>query len=378
MQNLEGDIQHLAPLAAHLALRWHAWLLAGLILLVALLAAWIAHRLTFVMLRRGLGRSHEAFDGTLRRYLSRPLGLILPAIALLIVLPMLPVSAVTTGWIARLLGLTLTAGIGWLAIAGVGILADLVLDRSRANARSGLAGRRLRTESQVFRRIAISIIVVVTAGVMLMSFPSVRHIGVSLFASAGVAGLVAGLAARPTISNLIAGVQIALAQPIRIDDVVIVEGEWGWIEEITMTYVVVRVWDLRRLVVPLSRFIEQPFQNWSRTSEELLGTVFVYADYTVSVDALRQELKHILDGAELWDRKAWGLQVTDASEHTLQLRALMSASDSGRLWDLRCQVRERLIDFLQQSQPEALPHARLRLPEQSVTLDPARPAGQEA
>jgi small-conductance mechanosensitive channel len=363
VEKLQDDIRPLGASVEHLAVQWHVWLLALLIVLAALLGAWLAHRLTFLMLRRVLGHAHETFDGRLTRYLRRPLALILPVIALLIVLPALPFPPGAASWVARLLGLALTAGIGWLAVAGVDILADLVLERSRAEASSGLAGRRLRTQSQVFRRIAIGIVIVVTAGIMLMSFPGVRHVGVSLFASAGVAGLIAGLAARPTISNLIAGAQIALAQPIRVDDVVIVEGEWGWIEEITMTYVVVRIWDLRRLVLPLSYFIEQPFQNWTHTSEELLGTVFVYADYTVSADALRQELKHILDGDELWDGKAWALEVTDASEHTLQLRALVSASDSGRLWDLRCHVRERLIGFLQQRQPEALPQARLRLPE---------------
>jgi hypothetical protein len=196
---------------------------------------------------------------------------------------------------------------------------------------------------------------------MLMTFPAIRHVGITLFASAGLAGLVAGMAARSTLSNLLAGVQIALTEPIRLDDVVIVEGEWGWIEEIGTTYVVVRIWDLRRLVVPLSYFIEHPFQNWTRVTSDLLGTVFVYTDYRVPVDEVRVELHRILQASGMWDGKAWGLQVTDATEHTLQLRALMSATDSSTAWDLRCHVREKLIALLQQRYPQSLPRVRAEL-----------------
>ena len=166
------------------------------------------------------------------------------------------------------------------------------------------------------------------------------------------------MAARPTLSNLLAGVQIALTEPIRMDDVVIVEGEWGRIEEIGTTYIVVRIWDLRRLVVPLSYFIDHPFQNWTRTSADLLGTVYVYADYNVPVEEVRQELHRILKTSELWDGKTWGLQVTDATDHVLQLRALISAPDSGTAWDLRCHVRERLISYLQERHPSSLPRFR--------------------
>jgi hypothetical protein len=205
---------------------------------------------------------------------------------------------------------------------------------------------------------------------MLMTFPAIRHIGITLFASAGVAGLVVGMAARSTLSNLFAGIQIALTEPIRIEDVVIVEGEWGWIEEIGTTYVVVRIWDLRRLVVPLSYFIEHPFQNWTRVTADLLGTVIVYADYTVPVEEVRAELHRILQASEMWDGKVWGLQVTDATEHTLQLRALMSAADSSIAWDLRCHVREKLVAFLQERHPHSLPRVRAELDKAS----PQQPA----
>jgi small-conductance mechanosensitive channel len=184
---------------------------------------------------------------------------------------------------------------------------------------------------------------------------------VTLFASAGLAGLVAGMAARPALSNLIAGIQLALTTPINLDDVVIVEGEWGWIEEISATYVVVRIWDLRRLVVPLSYFIENPFQNWTRKTADILGTVMIYADYTAPVVALRIELHRILKATPMWDGKVWNLQVTNATDTVVELRALMSASSSGTAWDLRCHVREKLLEFLQREYPECLPKVRAEL-----------------
>ena len=186
-----------------------------------------------------------------------------------------------------------------------------------------------------------------------------------MLASAGVAGIVIGFAAQKSLATLLAGFQIALTQPIRIDDVVIVEGEWGRIEEITLTYVVVRIWDLRRLIVPITYFIEQPFQNWTRVSADILGTVFLYVDYNVPVDAVRKELTRLLEASPLWDRKVNVLQVTDSKEGTVELRALASASDAGRAFDLRCDVREKLVAFIQQNYPESLPRLRASLSQQS-------------
>ena len=225
-------------------------------------------------------------------------------------------------------------------------------------ANDNLVSRRLSTQVQVLRHIATVVIVILTISIMLMTFPNIRHLGESLFASAGLAAIVGGLAARSTLSNLLAGIQIALTQPIRLEDVVIVEGEWGWIEEITTTYVVVRVWDLRRLVLPLSYFIEKPFQNWTRESTDLLGTVFLYVDYTIPVEEVRQQLHRVLESSRMWDGKAWGLQVTNLTDRTVELRALMSAPESSTAWDLRCYVREKLVQFLQERYPECLPRAR--------------------
>ena len=219
--------------------------------------------------------------------------------------------------------------------------------------------RGLRTQLVVMRRIIEAASYVLAISLLLLQFEAVRNVGVSLLASAGIAGLVIGLAAQKSISTLLAGIQLSITQPVRIGDTVIVENEWGWIEEITLTYVVVKVWDLRRLVVPMTHFLDKPFQNWSKVSPEILGTVELYADYKTDVAAVRVELVRILhnEGRELWDGKAQGVQVTACGERTMTLRALVSASDAGKQWDLRCLVREKLIAFLQR-QPRGLPVLR--------------------
>lgn len=193
---------------------------------------------------------------------------------------------------------------------------------------------------------------------MLMTFPAIRQIGAGLLASAGLAGLIVGMAMKNTLSSLIAGIQIAFTQPIRLEDAVVVEGEWGWIEQIEMTYVVVRIWDLRRLILPLSYFIEHPFQNWTRQSADLLGAVTLNVDYTVPVEEVRKELRRIVESTDKWKGEVCALQVTDADKQTIQLRALVDARDSGTAWDLRCYVREKLIQFLQDKYPHALPRLR--------------------
>jgi len=192
----------------------------------------------------------------------------------------------------------------------------------------------------------------------LMTFPQIKHIGISILASAGVVSLVIGMAMKDTLANIIAGVQIAFAQPFRMGDAVVIENEWGWIEEIGMMYVVVRLWDLRRLVLPVSYFLEHPFQNWTRTSADLLASAFVYVDYSTPVDDVRAEFKRILESTPLWNRKVAVLQVSDADRYTMQLRALMDVRNSSDAWDLRCLVREKLIDFLQRNYPGSLPRFR--------------------
>lgn len=246
----------------------------------------------------------------------------------------------------------------WLAVRCIGVFENVAIRRYPLDIADNLRARRVITQVKVLGRIADVLVVFVGLAVMLLTIPGVRQIGASLLASAGVAGLVLGLAAKPVLSNLLAGVQIALTQPIRLDDVVIIEGEWGRVEEITGSYVVVRIWDERRLIVPLNWFIENPFQNWTRTSSQLIGTVFLWLDYRVPMAALRDELKRLCAGTAEWDGRVCLLQVTDTSDSAMQLRALVSASDSGRSWDLRCRVREGLIAFVQARYPDALPRWR--------------------
>jgi small-conductance mechanosensitive channel len=262
------------------------------------------------------------------------------------------------GTFSHALGLAIIGCIGWLLIDLSNIFHDIALERYDLTVADNYSARRIHTQVTVLRRVLVIVIVLLTIALMLMSFQQVRHFGETVAASAGVAGIVAGLAARSTLSSLIAGVQVAITQPIKLEDVVIVEGEWGRIEEILTTFVVVRIWDQRRMIVPLTYFIEKPFQNWTRRSSDIMGTVFLYLDYTVPVDEIRQELQRIVQSSDLWDGRVCGLQVTNTTDKSLELRCLMSSADSGKNFDLRALVRERLIGYIQKHHPESLPQVR--------------------
>ena len=279
-------------------------------------------------------------------------------LAMAIAIPVAPLELGTAEWLARLLLIGVIGLIGWAAITALEIAADLYLRQFRLDVEDNLLARKHVTQVRVLKRAADVLVVIVTIGAALMTFEPVRQYGVSLFASAGVAGIVAGLAARPVLSNLFAGVQLAMTQPIRIDDAVIVENEWGTIEEITSTYVVVRLWDWRHMIVPLSYFIEKPFQNWTCVSSALIGSALLYVDYRAPVGVIRDKLAEIVKSSKNWDGNVVNLQVTDARESTIELRCLMSARSAGQAFDLRCEVREQLIDFLQKHHPEALPRQR--------------------
>jgi small-conductance mechanosensitive channel len=246
----------------------------------------------------------------------------------------------------------------WLVVRCLGAFEGVAIRRYPMDVADNLQARRVVTQVRVLGRIADVIVVFIGASIILLTIPGVRQLGASLLASAGVAGLAIGLAAKPVLSNLIAGLQIALTQPIRLDDVVIIEGEWGRVEEITGSYVVVRIWDERRLVVPLNWFIEHPFQNWTRSSSQLVGTVYLMLDYRMPLAPLREELKRLCEDASEWDQRVCVLQVTDATDRAMQLRVLVSSADSGRNWDLRCHVREGLIAYVQTHHPESLPRWR--------------------
>jgi len=339
------------------------WWWSLVVLVSAPALALIAHAVLAGIATRLTRMTETTFDESIVKRARRPTRVIFPLAAILFVLPGLQLSAATLAIARHALAVALIAASAWLLIAMFSVVDDLVAERFPVNVADNLRARSVLTQIRVLRRIAIVIVTVVAMAIILMTFPTIRHIGDSILASAGLAGLVVGLAARPTLANLIAGVQLVLTEPIRIDDVVIVEGEWGRIEEILTTYVVIRIWDLRRLVVPLSYFIEHPFQNWTRTSADIIGSVFVYTDYRVPVDEVRQEVHRILTTTDLWDGKVWNVQVTDSKEQTVEVRALMSASDSSKAWDLRCLVREQLVAYLQEHHPESLPRIRAEVQE---------------
>ena len=259
---------------------------------------------------------------------------------------------------ARIIWVTVIALVGWSVLIAIDVAAAHHVQRYRLDVADNLLARKHMTQIRILKRVVNVVVVIITAAAALMTFDSVRQFGVSLFASAGAAGLVVGLAARPVLSNLIAGLQLAITQPIRIDDVLVLEGEFGRVEEITGSFVVIQLWDWRRLVVPLSYFIEKPFQNWTRVGASVIGAVTFQLDYTVPVDAFRKKAEEVVKQSALWDKQVVNLQVTDAKDTTVELRILCSAMDSGKAWDLRCEVREKMLAFLQTAYPKCLPRRR--------------------
>ena len=339
--------------------RWlqDVWVRLGFAVAVGLLLAVALRAVAYAVLRR-MAKHHPLISDVMRRA-SAPMEWLMPLLTLTIALRVWPPTTSSAFALLQQLLLVALLAVGtWLAVRCIGTFEGVAIRRYPMDVADNLRARSVVTQVRVLARTADVIVIVIGASIILLTIPGVRQLGASLLASAGVAGLAIGLAAKPVLSNLIAGLQIALTQPIRLDDVVIIEGEWGRIEEITGSYVVVRIWDERRLVVPLNWFIENPFQNWTRRSSQLIGTVFLMLDYRMPLAPLREELKRLCREAPEWDGRVCVLQVTDANEHAMQLRALVSSSDSGRGWDLRCHVREGLIAYVQANHPEALPRWR--------------------
>jgi len=337
---------------------YHDGIVAALILAGTIVVALVLQRALFAFLQRTLRNKDDGIVAALLRRAEAPAGFALPLIAARIALPYLTFPERLGTALLRLTAVASTIAVAWAIIASIGLYTDLVKRRYNIADEDNLRARQVETRIDILARSAIIVVGLVALALSLMTFPSIRAIGTTLLASAGVAGIVIGIAARPLFENLIAGVQLALSQPIRIDDVVIVEGEYGHIEQIASTFVVVRIWDQRRMVLPLTYFIEKPFQNWTRTGSALLGTVFLYLDYTVPVDALRGYLPKILETDKKWDGAVHGVQVTDAKESTVEVRILVSARNSSDLFDLRCNVREAMIAFLHANHPTALPTNR--------------------
>lgn len=338
-----------------LGLRWAY----GLAVIGAM--AWLLSRvggIIEVFLHTLSTRADTAWDDVVLPLAGKAVRRALPLLALILGAPALPLSPALAEVVNNATSLLLIGVVAFILFQIVDGAATFVLKPHRLDVADNLQARAIHTQVIVLKKVAVTIIGIFTLASMLMVFDSVRQFGASILASAGIAGIVVGFAAQRSIATLLAGFQIALTQPIRVDDVVIVENEWGRIEDITLTYVVVRIWDRRSLVVPITYFIEKPFQNWTRSSADILGTVFLYLDYAVPVDRLRLELTRILNASRYWDGRVNALQVTEATEHTLQLRALASAADASQAWDLRCEIREKLIAFVQQNYPDSLPRIR--------------------
>ncbi|HEY4352518.1 MAG TPA: mechanosensitive ion channel domain-containing protein [Paraburkholderia sp.] len=337
----------------------HSWL-GTLIVSVCFVAfAVCVHWLGQRVLRR-IARPYLLMSVVLG-HIGRPTQFVTAIVALEMVWWEAPDTLLLIGGLRDAAAFALIAAITWLTVRIAASIGEAIVAAHPLDTADNLQARRIHTQARVLARSVMVVIVIIGIGAALMTFPNVRQIGASLLASAGVAGLVAGIAARPVLGNLIAGLQIALSQPIRLDDVVVIEGEWGRIEEITGTYVSVRLWDQRRLIVPLQWIIENPFQNWTRNDAQIVGSVFMFVDYRMPLAPLRDELARLVEAAPEWDGRVQVLQVTDATERAMQLRVLVSSNDSGLNWDLRCRVREGLLSFVQQHYPQYLPRARADL-----------------
>jgi len=291
--------------------------------------------------------------------LTWPISIFIPLLLLNGSLSLMQIREPYQTQLDKILEIALTITFSLILVRIVKVFEDFVTHKFVLDKEDNLKERKIRTQLQFVRKFVVANIVVVTIAIVLLSFESMRKIGTGLLTGVGIGGIIIGFAAQKSLGNLLAGFQIAFTQPIRIDDVVIVEGEWGRIEEITLTYVVVSIWDQRRMILPITYFIEKPFQNWTRVSAELLGTVFLYLDYTIPIQPLRDELSRLLTNHPLWDKRVNVVQVTDNKENLIEVRLLMSARNSGKAFDLRCDVREQMIAFIRTNYPDSLPKNRI-------------------
>ena len=370
---MSDPVAHLAGQVSAALAGWPPLVITVVLLAGALLLAWVLHVLLIRVVPRSIRNNRHGLDRLVERA-RRPLFFGLAVILLGAVVPVAPLPAATAAGALYALSAAFIVLIGWCVIIAIDTLTARQLSRGNGDIQNDPTARKHATQWQVLRRASHVLTILITLAAALMAFPGVRTFGVSLLASAGAAGLILGLAARPLLSNLIAGIQIAITQPLRIEDAVVINGQWGWIEEITSTYVVVRIWNWQRMVVPLAWLLENPFQNWTRESAELIGSVHWHVDYTAPMEVLRRKLDEIVHASKLWSGKVVVLQVTHALGQTMELRALVSARNSGEAWDLRCYVREQMIAFLQAEYPHCLPKQRLDLQAMPAPEDALHPA----
>jgi len=347
------------------------WATAAIIIALVCALAIGLHALALRVLRRS--RAGEAqFTKLLLMRAANPTRFAIVLIALIAAVPSSGLSSATQQQFIVPLTALFILLVGWSCMAAVGLAGDLYLDRFKTGFENALTRKHV-TQVRLLRRAAQVLLALITIGAAMMTLPAIRQYGVSLFASAGAAGIVVGLAARPLLSNLLAGIQIALTQPVKIEDSVVINNEWGWVEDITSTYLVVRTWDWRRLIVPLSWFLEQPVQNWTRETTTIIGQVHLNVDYRTPIDEIRQELNRLVHASKLWDGNVVNLQVVEATENTIQLRLLATASDASRAWDLRCELREKMVAYLQRQHPDCLPRHRLEVTTEGAGLSDMPP-----
>jgi small-conductance mechanosensitive channel len=333
---------------------------AFVIVIAVLLGLAVSAVLRGILTRAARRGEHRLLMRLIERF-GAPSRLLFPLIGVVAVLPFLRLSPEIRPGVDSALRILFVVDITWFLLRLFSTTEGFLLHRYDISVADNLRARRMHTQVRVIRRILSAAVLLIAAAAALTTFETVRRLGTTILASAGVLGIILGFAAQRSLGLVLAGLQVALAQPIRIDDVVIVEGEWGRIEEITLTFVVVAIWDRRRMVLPVSYFIEKPFENWTRASAQILGSVYLYVDYGFPVDDLREKLYEFLRESNLWDGDAWVLQVTDATERSMELRALMTAKDSPTSWDLRCEIREKMIDYIRAEYPEYLPRLRTEL-----------------
>jgi small-conductance mechanosensitive channel len=349
---------------------WDA-LLAGVAILMGLILKFLLSAL--VRKKPKAGQPHFSVSRSMLSRLGQPFSYFLPLLAFNFLLPVMKMKTTVAPALNKTVEILLAVSFANVLIGIVKVFEDYIYHAFDIQHSDNLKARKIRTQLQFIRRLAVTLIVVLTICVILLSFNNLRKIGTALLTGVGVGGIVIGFAAQKSLGNFLAGFQLAFTQPLRIDDVLVVEGEWGRVEEITMTYVVLNIWDQRRLILPINYFVEKPFQNWTRNSADIIGSIFLYLDYTIPLDPLREELGRLLEVNPLWDKRVKVLQVTNTSERTIEVRALMSAANSSNAFDLRCDIREGLIKFVQQHYPDCFPLTRAIVERGAMLEEPRGP-----
>jgi small-conductance mechanosensitive channel len=346
--NLLEFSQHISPII------WNLIIVATAII-VGLIIKFIVTRLFKIYAKK---ETSYSFFRSIIVNLGKAITYFIPLFLLNLFIPLIRMDIIYIAPLDKIIEILLTISFAGILVRSIRILEDYIYHAYDLNKADNLLERKVRTQIQFMRKFLVVIIVFVTVAIILLSFESMRKIGTGLLTGVGIGGIIVGFAAQNSLGNLLAGFQIAFTQPIRIDDVLVVEGEWGRVEEITLTYVVLRIWDQRRLILPINYFIQKPFQNWTRSSADILGTVFLYMDYAIPLDEIRKEFDRLIALSPLWDKKVSIVQVTDTKESTIEVRVLMSARNSSDAFDLRCYIRENLITYIQQNFPGSLPKIR--------------------